>query len=231
MKKIEFVTDDEDFYKYVLPPVLASKVIPEWYKKSYKFYHSNTPSFDEDTTPEVSIKSCIPVFDAMSSGYIQTTWTDIYVDNSNEEVKLHWEGKPDIAGVKDSIALQHYTPPKEFCSTAFFWNRGWAIKTPKGYSTLITTPMYHSNLPFFCVPGIVDSDKYNIPGRSPVFFIRKDFSGVIKQGTPMYQMIPIKRESWKSSKNFNNMLLQKFTLQKRFFDRYKKEFWEKKYYS
>jgi antitoxin (DNA-binding transcriptional repressor) of toxin-antitoxin stability system len=35
------------------------------------------------------------------------------------------------------------------------------------------------------------------PGNFP-FYIRKGFSGVIEAGTPIAQIIPIKREPWKA---------------------------------
>jgi hypothetical protein len=42
--------------------------------------------------------------------------------------------------------------------------------------------------------GIIDTDEFNLTG--PLRFILKEgFEGVIKKGTPLYQMIPFKRES------------------------------------
>ena len=48
---------------------------------------------------------------------------------------------------------------------------------------------------------MVDTDKYPIPVHFP-FLLKKNFEGLIKQGTPIIQVIPFKRESWKSSYSF-----------------------------
>jgi hypothetical protein len=87
---------------------------------------------------------------------------------------------------------QHYT-----------WHPAWMPELPAGYSCLITHPFNRNELPFQIFTGIVDSDTFftseqmsNIP-----FLLKENFSGLIKKGTPMYQIIPFKRESWESKDN------------------------------
>jgi hypothetical protein len=45
--------------------------------------------------------------------------------------------------------------------------------------------------------AIVDSDKFYGSGNIP-FFLKADFEGTIEKGTPIAQLIPIKRKSWKA---------------------------------
>jgi hypothetical protein len=45
--------------------------------------------------------------------------------------------------------------------------------------------------------GIIDNDKVHLPGTMP-FFILEGWTGVIPAGTPYAQIIPFKREDWKS---------------------------------
>jgi hypothetical protein len=47
------------------------------------------------------------------------------------------------------------------------------------------------------LPAIVDTDKHPIMVNFP-FFLKENFSGVIPYGTPIVQVIPFKRENWKS---------------------------------
>ena len=47
------------------------------------------------------------------------------------------------------------------------------------------------------IPGVIDTDTYPSDGFLS-FFVPKNFKGIIKQGTPFIQVIPIKREKFVS---------------------------------
>jgi hypothetical protein len=80
--------------------------------------------------------------------------------------------------------------------------------------------------------GIVDFDKYNHSkiGNLP-FYLKKNFTGIIPKGTPMYQIIPIKRNDWVGNKEKFNKIesdkKDKFRTSVSS-NRYKKLFWQKK---
>ena len=78
------------------------------------------------------------------------------------------------------------------------WTVPWSIETPKGFSLLFTHPLNRMELPFVTMSGIVDTDEYECPVNLP-FLIREGFMGVIPKGTPIAQVIPIKREKWSSN--------------------------------
>ena len=59
--------------------------------------------------------------------------------------------------------------------------------------------MNNFSLPFVSTSGIINNDKVFQPGSIP-FFIRKGFNGIIPKGTPIIQIIPFKRNNWKSKK-------------------------------
>ena len=79
--------------------------------------------------------------------------------------------------------------------------------------------------------GIIDFDKSihaqigNIP-----FYIKRGFTGNIPAGTPMFQIIPIKREDWQSeNQEYSNLFWEKrIGERKGFADFYKKQVWQKK---
>lgn len=230
--KIEFIAYNEDTYEYIDRPVSASKIMPEWYRKSKRFKNSNELSFNEQGFPSSTIKSCMPVFDAISFGYIQKTWTDIFIEKSGDELKYFWSNGPEIITVKPQYTKQMLPTPHGYLPTMFSWKRYWIPKTPKGYSTMLMHPMYHTDLPFVCLPGIMDSDKHYQDGSSPPFFIRDDFEGLIPKGTPMYQIFPFKRDNWFSTFEYKkyekNIKKNRWNMNTKFLDRYKKISWVKK---
>ena len=77
------------------------------------------------------------------------------------------------------------------------WRMNWFYETPPGYSVLITHPMNRFDLPFYTMSGIVESDIWGLPVFT-AFFLKRNFIGVIPKGTPIFQIIPIKRDSWES---------------------------------
>jgi hypothetical protein len=70
-----------------------------------------------------------------------------------------------------------------------------AVGTPKGYSTIFLNPPYTDSSPLTALQAIVDTDAFITDGHLS-FWVKKDFKGVIKKGTPLIQAIPIKRDSW-----------------------------------
>jgi hypothetical protein len=108
----------------------------------------------------------------------------------------------------------------------------WIPKVEDGYSCLILSPINRTELPFYTASAIVDSDKMNYShGGNLPFYIKKGFTGLIPAGTPMYQIIPFKRESWKMDvEKFDSekALVGANNLRKNFIGSYKKRLWCKK---
>jgi hypothetical protein len=65
---------------------------------------------------------------------------------------------------------------------------------------LITHPINRYDLPFTSVSGLADYDVYPLPGNVS-FHIKEGFEGTIPAGTPIMQIIPIKREDWEHNIN------------------------------
>jgi hypothetical protein len=222
-------------------PKPASQFLPEWYKKTESYVASEglSPAGDSgDKRPYFSnnspatIKKCLPVFDAITSGYIIVTPADLYIRKDTSGLfHYQWKLFGELVGFHPNNqaplhpASQNEQYPK--------LNNPWSIKTEKGWSCLFTQPM-HQDLPFTILPGIVDTDKYNVEVN--FIFTMKDpnFEGMIPAGTPFAQVIPIKRESWKmkigDKKDKENALKQHHFVMSKFFDVYKDFFWNKKQY-
>lgn len=221
-------TNTSDYDGFELPKP-ASQVIPEWYKQtdSYKNKTKKTNGFG---FTEGTIKRCMPVFDAMTAGYIVTLPADVFVSVKGGEQYFEWADHSLIEFHPVEQAPLH--PDKKPYSYPKFMSP-WAIKTPKGCSILVVQP-FHREAPFTLFPGIIDSDKYFGPVNFPFVIDDPLFEGLIPAGTPIAQIIPFKRETWKIKLGTKKDLLEQKKnikqLQSRFFDRYKNMFRSPKEY-
>lgn len=239
-KKIEFIPTSEITRLSVPSPRPARNYKPEWYKNMPAF-NSKSPGFDsKQGTSNRTLKMCMPFLDALSSGYIQETWQEINfeykeISNNNVEFKYYYPTVPDIIGIRSSPE-NHFPIPNEYHQVEFLWRPSWLPKLPQGYSAIITHPLNRIDLPFYTLTGILDSDTFYHSDKNSnmPFLLKKDFSGVIPAGTPMYQIIPFKRDSWHSESNEYNEESQIHNIQKLrryFWSGYKKIHWNKKYYN
>jgi hypothetical protein len=226
-KAIKFsnITGFQDLEK----PQPASAFIPDWYKNMGSYMNgSKIPDGNGGTMG--TIKKCIPVFDAITVGYIITLPADVYVSLKEGVQHFEWANFGLISFHPIGQAPEHpsrklYQYPK--------WMNPWAIKTPKGYSTMFVQPMHRESV-FTILPGIVDTDTYTAPVNFPFVINDPNFEGLIPKGTPIAQVIPIKRDAWKMEFGGQEELIEQnnitIKLQTKFFDRYKTMFWSRKEY-
>lgn len=233
MKKIEFILSIPEYQGWVEKPYPAVKNLPSWYK-DMSIHHSN-PVTEYEKSERMTIKRCVPVRDSISAGYFIPLPYDIEVtyDAINNSYFYQWRVD------KISAVSPHYSEqtfgmdiPLGFdINNPMKLNSPWIIKTPKNYSCMFMTPQLR-DLPFYCVPAIVDTDIFNLPINFP-FFIKNKFSGIIEKGTPFIQVVPFKRDKWKAStdkEDFNNDT-KLALLRSRFYQYYKKYMWERKVFN
>lgn len=216
--KITFVPGTKEIEDSVMSPQPAKKFIPDWYKNI------------KAGRDIINVKKCIPFLDSMSSGYIQTTWCDINITEEEDGVKVFFNSQVPILGSRKTSDMP---VDKSFHETEFVWHRPWSTILPDGYSALIAHPLNRVDLPFITISGIVDFDKsIHAPIGNIPFFIKKGFTGTIPAGTPMFQLIPFKREDWNSEdQSYSDIFWQKkLNERKNLVDVYKKMVWQKKHY-
>ena len=210
-------------------PKPASKIIPEWYKSMSSYIEGNKKPNGSGGTNS-TIKRCVPVFDAITAGYIITSPADVYVSIKEGQQYFEWSALGliqfhPIEQAPDHPNRKPHSYPK--------WINYWSIKTPKGYSTLFVQPMHRDSL-FTILSGIVDTDTYSAPVNFPFVINDPLFEGLIPKGTPIAQVIPFKRESWTMKFGKEKDLIKQanitLKLQTKFFDKYKNMFWNKKEY-
>jgi hypothetical protein len=225
---------------YNTPPVKALSVLPDWYKDlaGYRHGSSHSKSFLHPVNDrgqdgsDVSTKLCNPLMDAMTSGYIQTLPEDVEVVlDKDEKPSLFWKTEVPLI---DTRPLVDFAIPKECHPIHFGWKMFWYYETPPGYSLLITHPFNRYDLPFYSPFGIVDSDIWGLPVFFS-FFLKRGFEGVIEKGTPLFQMIPIKREDWSleldysEEKHWENKIKEE-KRRSHITAHYKKSTWQRKNY-
>jgi len=196
MKKIKFIPQTEIAEETIAPPQSAKNFVPTWYKKLSRKIDERYPWKFPSGNSNLTIKACVPTLDAMTTGYIITLSADVYVTkNAEYDGKILWNSPRQI--VSQHVAAQYgdMVPPEGYERNPFKWDTEWIIKTPKNYSLLFIHPHYHFDLPFITLPGLVDTDSFKVALNLP-FFLKKDFEGLIPKGTPIAQVIPIKRERW-----------------------------------
>lgn len=216
----------------VTRPKPAEEYLPEWFKRAPAF-DTGKPQFNPDTgSPNQTLKLCMPFFDSLSMGYIQETWCDIYFERKNGETFYYYPVGPKIMSNRHNTTYPHI---KGFEPMHYLWHGPYAPELPAGYSVIITHPFNRYDLPFLTLTGIIDADTCTQahPESNLPFLLRDDFEGMIKKGTPMFQMIPFKRDDWKSSQGIYDNNAQTKTvamIRQYFWNGYKKLFWKKKQY-
>ncbi len=218
-------TRDYDFY----PPKPAIKNIPDWYKEMAEYKEDKKNVIGNEVTS--TIKKCMPVFDAMTAGYILFTQTDVWVNENNGFPYYNWSSGDGIQFHDPAQADKH---PVANGNPFPKWINPYGIKTEPGYSCLFLSPMHQDNSIFRIFPGIVDTDTYSNLVHFPFVLNDPKFQGLIPAGTPMVQVIPFKRDSFKmqngNEKEVKSMKLIQNKLQSKYFNRYKSMFWHRKEY-
>jgi hypothetical protein len=213
------------------PPKPAVKNIPNWYKDTPEYLGDQGKKITGDGNIPHTIKKCIPVLDAMTAGYILYTQVDVQVTQVDGLPYFHWAGQDAIAFHPIGQAPLH---PAKKDAPYPKWNNPYAIKTPPGYSTLFLPPMHNPNGIFTVLEGFVDTDIYSSPVNFPFVLNNVKWEGIIGAGTPMVQVIPIKRDSWKHKigldKERQEQMMITAKLKTLFFNSYKRQFWARKEY-
>tara|TARA_R100000152_G_C6752045_1_gene175723 strand:+ start:304 stop:1056 length:753 start_codon:yes stop_codon:yes gene_type:complete len=225
-------------------PEPALKHVPKWYKE---LKHSKEIP---------TIKGCMPFLDSLTAGYIMKMPQDLCLEHNIINIK----GKKDSAfrySYRDSPEIRtrfrlninaerHEIHPVEQLGPKCPFHKKnkdlpfykilnpFAIKTPPGYSCLFVPPLNNHDDRFEIVSGIVDTDTYEGEINFPIIINGDKYpilETVIKRGTPIAQVIPFKRESWKmmiKERSLTKTLMGFFQVKKFLVNNYMRLFWKKK---
>lgn len=208
MPKIKFISNqDWTKKKSKSLPGPTIKELPQWYIEADRF--AKMPDGQYYTAPDQgkvpTWKACPSMYDVLGTGYVLKTPTDIeFFINDKGTIDCKVADKRYMEFISKREPMPGFNPPMGYHEHHFAWYPDWGMKTDKGYSTLFVTPLNRFDLPFQNTVGIIDTDTVNLPGTLP-FFIAKGWTGTLPAGTPYIQLIPFKREDWKSDAEERNM--------------------------
>jgi hypothetical protein len=195
-KIIKFVAQNQHVWNVRPKPYPAIKNLPEWWKK-IPAYSNPENKFDLSPAPSVTVKRCVPTLDILGSGYYVPLWADLFVTQQNEYPYIRWNTSAPVVNTWPEEQVSSFKFVDGYSKTFFKNLHGWTIRTPPGWSCLFIHPVAYPDLPFYSISGIVDTDIYDGEINVP-FVIKNKFEGIIEKETPMFQVIPFKRDKWES---------------------------------
>lgn len=234
MKKISFYPWEEFGIPDIYLPGPASRFIPKWLSGMSRYLDKQTgPRITSSSQTNMTVKSCPPFLDSMISGYTICLSADVFVEkNKKESVDFLWKSALSVVDGHATDQVSKEQIPDEYFHEPFKWINRWSVQLPHGYSAIFVHPLNRTDLPFYTFSGTVDLDTYHLPVHFP-FILKKDFEGLIPAGTPIAQIIPVKRESWSHEigefdKKSSGQATANFLSSA--FNGYKKRYWHRKEY-
>ena len=244
-KDIEFSCPKDYFLKKEDYPIPSTLNIPDWFKKLN--HDKNLPT----------IKGCMPFLDTLKAGYILKMPQDMNIrhniPNIEKDNALDTFQQASLRGLGDVLKMKGLNLNSEYIEVHPNSQLGgcplnkknsdlpfhkiqnpWTIKTPPGYSCLFVPPLNNSDDRFSIIPGIVDTDTFNVEVNFPIVMNGDKYPKqelFIKKGTPYVQIIPFKRDNWKmkiTPHKQNQSLMNKIFYRLNFWESYKNNFWKKK---
>ncbi len=198
--KIEFFTDNESLLDF--PPQPARKNLPDWFKQM-------APSIDlppgQSKLPfglskalrlsnlNSTIRRCPGIISYLSEGYIIPLWADFLVQIRGQTV--YCVGSNELAhATPHSKQMQYNTMPlpEEYLQDSVKFTNPWKVRTPPGWSVLLSQPYYDFEQRFSVATGVVDSDVYHHIHVN-TFFQRGDRDHQLKMGMPFVHVMPFQR--------------------------------------
>jgi len=170
------------------------------------------------------IRQCPGIIQYMQRGYIIKAWQDIHIQTDEFGDDFTWETAtsrheiltnhqyeknsnidPKVISEQVEAELQSFPqnqffdffPRKNTLKEVLKINTPWFVKLPKGYGALVLPIFYDNEERFTTIPGILLTDyleKLNV--QLYWHNLGPENNSVIKAGTPLAKIIPIKLEDW-----------------------------------
>lgn len=184
---VRFTCQPEDF-GVIAEPKPAKSCLPDWFRKIPPIDKSHQTVSNNGLT----IKRCMPFFDALATGFILPLAASVRLDIKDDGARVDAGWEFDRVMVSNHGAHQVAGNPQEPRPPCKFHNY-WSIRTPPGWSCLFLPPLNREDQPFECLAGVVDTDTYAACIHFPFFATAADGLYAIEKGTPLVQVIPFRR--------------------------------------
>lgn len=169
----------------------AGEFIPSYWKNIPTFLDRQEHYIDSEKT----VKSCPAVVDMMRAGYVIPAWCDIELmpDTYNNIVMARYSSHQFQHALHSAQQLGPVLEQKFPIRSVIRLDNPWKIWCAKGYSLMYLPLHYWEERGWEALPGIIDQDKGGLV--TPINIMMNTTEKVtIKQGEPIVQIIPFKRE-------------------------------------
>lgn len=184
---IEFLCAPEDL-GVIAEPIPARTSLPTWLRKLPGIDPANLTV----TNNGLTVKRCMPFFDAMATGWLVplAATVRLKISDGGRTVDAGWEFDRELVSNHNAfqVAGNPYEPrpPMKF-------NNYWTIRTPKGWSCLFLPPANRPSDVFEILSGVVDTDTFVSPVNFPFIATGPDGVHNLAKGTELAQVIPFPR--------------------------------------
>jgi len=170
---------------------------------------------------DFGLRRCSGLSDFLRSGYTIPMWANVNIRPPLNKLNPNWDAKFDGAsstvfstGELSDKEKEYYFSDEGIARNQFGFNQTgacpvstdrklktsnyikllnpWLMKTAPGYSSLFIGAQWEPNQNYQVLSGVVNTDYYH--HANIVLNVKSDSEFTIKEGTPMYHVIPFKRE-------------------------------------
>jgi hypothetical protein len=189
---VEFLCPPE-LYGRIPEPERAIRFAPEWFRQLPREMGMTYAT----GLPALTAKGCLPMTDAFALGFVIPLPFEVrFTVDAWGNARPSWaEGLP-FNPIERHHPGQLGAPAPPFGQMIpFKFVNPWRIKVPDGYSLLFSHPLNRPELPFACFSGLVDCDRFDTTVNFPFLWTGVPGEHVLPAGTPIAQLIPIRRDS------------------------------------
>jgi hypothetical protein len=215
--EIQFISLIEGIEE-TMPVIPVSQHKYSWIKvaaKQAKERNNNIALNKDRLLHDTNTTRCPAIFQFRNKGFILRAPYDILL-TIDSDLDYHWQtgydttiflqgSQPEITQLSQAagVVTHHETSalydfmnswPKDTMKRILKLNLPWALRIPKGYDVLMTDPFYKDDDRFTVCPGMFESDMGIGTLTVPVKWHSTKGEYLIKAGTAIAQLIPIKKE-------------------------------------
>lgn len=190
---LEFLCDPALFGR-IPAPGRAIRFAPEWFRRLPR----DMAMPNAHGLPGLTAKACLPMTDAFALGFVIPLPVDVrvVVPEDRLAIRFGWADDAPFAPIEQHHPAQIGFPEPPFERTVpMKFINPWRVKAAPGVSVLFTQPLSRPDLPFTCFSGFVDCDRFDTLVNLPFAWTGLAGDHVLPAGTPIAQLIPIRRDA------------------------------------
>jgi len=190
------------------PIIEAKKVKHNWVKPAVDAFKAKIANIDNYQNTLTGVAKCPGVFDIMHQGWILTAWCDIIIEVDLDKNFINWRvpemlngltcgddfNKPVVSFISTANPEMSIPMKKSDIPLLVKINTPWTVEIPKGWKLLLLPVSYSDDTRFKSTEGILRSEEY-MEINPQLYWSVKHGSELIKAGTPLCQMIPVRDNS------------------------------------